>query len=38
MMKNPGEMESQVFSRAKTRVEYLAFVDRLLFYIRDISK
>ncbi|KAJ7387817.1 mediator complex subunit Med15 [Desmophyllum pertusum] len=36
MMKNPGEMESQVYSKAKTRVDYLAYVARLLVYIRDI--
>ncbi|KAL9982201.1 hypothetical protein ACROYT_G011014 [Oculina patagonica] len=36
MMKNPVEMESQVYSKAKTRIDYLAYVARLLVYIRDI--
>jgi len=36
MMKNPSEMESQVYSKAKTKVDYLSYVARLLVYIRDI--
>ncbi|CAH3019231.1 unnamed protein product, partial [Porites evermanni] len=35
MMKNPSKMENQVYLKAKTRVEYLSYVARLLVYIRD---
>ncbi|XP_074636782.1 mediator of RNA polymerase II transcription subunit 15-like [Acropora palmata] len=35
-MKNPSEMENQVYSKANSKVQYLAHVARLLVYIRDI--
>ncbi|XP_015752766.1 PREDICTED: mediator of RNA polymerase II transcription subunit 15-like [Acropora digitifera] len=36
MMKNPSEMENQVYSKANSKVQYLSYVARLLVYIRDI--
>ncbi|XP_067034077.1 mediator of RNA polymerase II transcription subunit 15-like [Acropora muricata] len=35
-MKNPSEMENQVYSKANSKVQYLSYVARLLVYIRDI--
>lgn len=36
MMKNPSEMENQVYTKANSKVQYLSYVARLLVYIRDI--
>ncbi|XP_015752832.1 PREDICTED: mediator of RNA polymerase II transcription subunit 15-like isoform X2 [Acropora digitifera] len=35
MMKNPSEMENQVYSKANSKVQYLTYVAHLLVYIRD---
>ena len=35
MMKNPSEMENLVYLNAKTKVDYLSYLGRLLNCIRD---
>lgn len=35
MMSNPGDMENQLFLKAETKVNYLAYVAHVLVYIRD---